>query len=173
MSPTRIRCGPALALGAVLTLAVPLCAACGQQDGPRAAPPPAGQPAGELAGPPEVPAELVAQARRVRADRLVAEGRGVRVEEVRLPQPYQLQAGQPAVQRLLRITVEGRFQARALPLVLYVDGVPVSRAVEAPDLRSVSAVLLDPGLVRDGARVSYRYGGHGPQTAAGTLRVVR
>lgn len=155
MFPTRIRSGSALALGAVLGLAALLFAACGRQDGPRAAPPSAEQPAdpGQPATPPGAPAELVAQAHRAPVDRLVAEGHDVRVDQVRLPRPYQVQAGEPAVRRVLRLTVEGRFQVRALPLVLYVDGVPVGRAVEAPDLRSASTVLLDPGLVRDGARI--------------------
>ena len=53
-------------------------------------------------------------------------------------------------------------------LVTAVDGTPVGRAIESPDLASATVVLPAASLAHDGARVSFRYGPEGPDTAVGT-----
>lgn len=109
-----------------------------------------------------LPPSVSAMADEVVSGTLVAEGPGVRVERVVL-------AGPPGV--VFRIRVFGRFALRGQPLIILVDGMPVGRAVEAPDLRSATVAIADDARIKDGSLVSYRYG-NGPAVVVGELRRV-
>ena len=95
------------------------------------------------------------------------------MERVRLSRPVRLTAAEPHVAEVPRLTVSGHFQLRDMPLVVVVDGTPVGRAIESPDLASATVVLPAESLAHDGARVSFRYGPDGLDTAVGTLAVAR
>ena len=95
------------------------------------------------------------------------------MERVRLSRQVRLAAAKAPVAEVPRLTVAGHFQLRDMPLVVVVDGTPVGRAVEAPDLASATVVLPAESLAHDGARVSFRYGPEGPDTAVGTLKAAR
>jgi hypothetical protein len=118
-----------------------------------------------------VPVEVVSAARTATALAVVASGPGLRVERVRLAKPFSLAPGSAPVADVLR-TIQGRFGVRDAPLLVLVDGAPAGRAIEAPDLRSITAVL-PASLVRDGAAIAYGYGDAGAPTAVGTLTVAK
>jgi hypothetical protein len=119
---------------------------------------------------PLVPVGVTVSARTAPVSKLVATGPGLRVERVRLPQARSITAGAAPVADVLRLTVQATFEARDAALLVLVDGVPVGRAVEAPDLNSAT-VVVPVNVVRNGATVSYGYGDNGRSVRVGTLAV--
>jgi hypothetical protein len=82
-----------------------------------------------------------------------------------------VQNGKP-LDQVIRITVYGRFQVRNMPLTIIVGDAPAGQAVESGDLRSAVVALPDSSRIKDGVKVSYRYG-DAPATPVGTLKLVR
>lgn len=164
---------PRAAVAALTVACLPLLAACGEvragsESAQRSA-------AGSTpAPPPTLPAPVSGDALAARDGRLIAQGPGVRVEEVRLAKPVsaaEAQGGRPLTE-VVRLTVSGRFGLRDMPLTILVEGTPAGQAVEARDLKSAVVALPDRSRIKDGAAVSYRYG-NGPVTVVGKLKVVR
>jgi hypothetical protein len=135
-----------------------------------------GEPAAPRPGPvqdgPLVPVGVTNAARTAGTGALVASAPGLRVERVQLPKPQVVIAGRAPAAEVLRLTIQGRFEVRDAQLLVFADGKPVGRAIEAPDLRSITAVVPAP-VVQDGTKISYAYGIADEPIAAGTLRAAK
>ena len=84
-----------------------------------------------------------------------------RVEELALPNPVTATVGgQPAtVDRAWRLAVVGGpFPVRALPPVLWIDGVILGIGHESEDLTEISAITFDRAVLNDGATIGLTYG---------------
>jgi hypothetical protein len=84
-----------------------------------------------------------------------------RVEELALPSPVAVTiAGQAVtVGRAWRVAViGGPFPVRALPPVLWIDGVMLGIGHENEDLTEISTIVFDRSLLRDGGTLALSFG---------------
>ena len=84
-----------------------------------------------------------------------------RVEEVSLPRAKRvtLNGERLMVETAWRITVTGGpFAVRAMPAVIWIDGVAVGNAIENEDLSAISVMTYDRSLLREGAAIAVSYG---------------
>jgi hypothetical protein len=85
------------------------------------------------------------------SERVLARGSSYVVVQVQRP------TAAPTATPLVRIDISGRFVPGDDVAQIYLDGVPVGVGQESADLGTLSAVVTNPGALREGAVVSYRY----------------
>lgn len=86
-----------------------------------------------------------------------------RVEELRFaPMKVKVRGNEIETDTAWRITITGGpFEVRDIPPVIWVDKEPVGWGQESPELTSVSTIVFDRSLIRDGAELSVSYGESG------------
>jgi protein involved in polysaccharide export with SLBB domain len=80
-------------------------------------------------------------------------------------------AGQERAVTVWRVTIPGNFPLRSARATVFVGQTEVGVGLTPPAGDALVAVTLDGAGLRDGAAVSYRWGG-GPPISAGPLQVV-
>ena len=113
-----------------------------------------------------------AQLHRRKGGKVIAEGKNEKaaehvpvkrftVEELQLDEPVEveIEGKKTEVYQAFRITVfGGPFQMRAMALLLHIDDKPPLVGVESRDLNSVTFILYDRSLLREGATLTVGYG---------------
>jgi hypothetical protein len=86
--------------------------------------------------------------------------RTYRIEEVTLRNPVRAEAdGLPTqIDKAWRVTITGGpFRVRDAAAIIWIDDKPVGFGLEGPDLKSMSVVIFDESLLRNGASISLSY----------------
>jgi len=88
-----------------------------------------------------------------------------RIEEVALRNPIRAEIdGQPAqINRAWRFTITGGpFRMRDAAAIIWIDDKPVGFGIEGPHLDSISVLVFDRTLMRNGASIALSYGENDP-----------
>jgi hypothetical protein len=83
------------------------------------------------------------------------------IEEIELPvtEQVELQGQKVETRRAWRVTVTGGpFHVRALPAVIWIDGVPLGIAQESERINRLTVITFDESALREGATISVGYG---------------
>lgn len=92
-----------------------------------------------------------------------------RIEEITLANPLHAEIdGRPAqVEEAWRISITGGpFRVRNAAPMIWIDDTLIGIGLESPDLKSISVVVFDRSLIKNGSSVSLSYGENDPARTA-------